>query len=484
MVAQETATYELKASGGAPAGGEAVGAGGTLPESLLRENELWSCRFRWMVVAVFLTFGALSFLPSLFRPLGLRPYQYWPFGVAVLAAVANVIFLWHAGQFNHSGEQGPPAVNLWAQIGVDLVLLTGVVHYVGSVETYISFAYLFHIILACIFFSRRKSLLVTVAAAALYLACVELERLQVISSAGIYLGDNIRQAIQQQPLGVHLSVFSAIAVWFVVWYLASALSAMLRQRERELEETNTRLEQAQRERTRHMLRTTHELKSPFTAIKANTQLLLGGYCGELPDKALDVCERIAARSDRLSREIQEMLQLANLSSESGDAPEKQVVDLSETADWAVEQVRNIADEREVSIETDLQEAEVSGTEEQLRMLFQNLLSNAVNYSTEGGTVRVEVQGGDSPGPTAVVQDDGIGIDQEKLPHIFDEYYRTNEAVKHHKESTGLGLAIVRQVAEEHGAGIKVRSAPGEGTSFELTFPPAGKPDNHGNTREE
>jgi len=471
MTPRETSVYELNPAAHSGAGAPSGGGPGGLPESLLRENELWSCRFRWMVVAVMIMFGTFSFFPAIFRPLGFRTRLWWPFVVAGLATISNILFLWHAGQFNISDDGGAATVNLWSQIGIDLILLTGVVHYTGSVETYISFAYLFHVILACIFFSRRESLLVTTAAAVLYIVCVELENIGIIPLEGVYAGGHIRDAIQQQPLGVHLNVFSAVAIWFVVWYLASALSAMVRQRETELEEANTRLERAQQERTRHMLRTTHELKAPFTAIMANSQLLLEGHCGELPEETEEVVRRISDRSERLAAEIQEMLQLANLTSESSAPPKYTVLSLNKIVQGAVEKINHIAEEKNVTVEADLEPAEVAGAEEQLEMLFHNLLANAVFYSHRDGTVRVETAGDEASGATARVSDNGIGIPEEKLPSIFDEYYRTNEAVRQHKESTGLGLAIVKQVAEEHGARIRVESAPEVGTSFTVQFPP-------------
>jgi two-component system phosphate regulon sensor histidine kinase PhoR len=113
-------------------------------------------------------------------------------------------------------------------------------------------------------------------------------------------------------------------------------------------------------------------------------------------------------------------------------------------------------------------------EEHLRMLLDNLLSNAVLYSHEGGTVHVTCAEQPDGGATLTVEDHGIGIVQEKLPRIFDEYYRTDEAARFNKESTGLGLTIVRHVAEAHGIGVRVESRLGEGTKFRLRFPPSGR----------
>ncbi len=107
----------------------------------------------------------------------------------------------------------------------------------------------------------------------------------------------------------------------------------------------------------------------------------------------------------------------------------------------------------------------------LNMMLSNLLSNAVNYSSEGGRVEVECRPAKGGAAVVSVRDHGIGIKPEKLPHVFEEFYRTDEAVRHNRESTGLGLAIVQQVANSHGIRVRVESAPGVGTTFRLEFPP-------------
>ena len=106
------------------------------------------------------------------------------------------------------------------------------------------------------------------------------------------------------------------------------------------------------------------------------------------------------------------------------------------------------------------------------MLLSNIISNSVIYSYEGGTVRVQCNLAPLGGPVIVVEDEGIGIPKEKLPRIFDDYYRTEEAVRHNKDSTGLGLSIVRHVALTHGIRVQVDSVPAHGTRFTLRFPPA------------
>ena len=107
------------------------------------------------------------------------------------------------------------------------------------------------------------------------------------------------------------------------------------------------------------------------------------------------------------------------------------------------------------------------------MLFTNLVANAVAYSHQAGHVRVHCRSDRQGRPVVVIEDDGIGIPAEKLPHIFEEYYRTREAARHNKESTGLGLTIAHHVTRTHGIRVRVQSQTGVGTRVQLWLPPAG-----------
>jgi len=117
-----------------------------------------------------------------------------------------------------------------------------------------------------------------------------------------------------------------------------------------------------------------------------------------------------------------------------------------------------------------QPTRTKGVEDHLKMLFSNLLSNAVLYSYKGGRVGVQCSREDPSRAVVAISDEGIGIAAKKLPRIFDEHYRTNEAVRHNKESSGLGLAIVKHVTELHGIRLQVQTQPGAGTTFKLWFP--------------
>src|SRR5208283_3750957 len=154
-----------------------------------------------------------------------------------------------------------------------------------------------------------------------------------------------------------------------IWYLASRLAGALRQRDAELAATNRRLLAATDERTRHMLQTTHQLKAPFAAIHANTQLLLGGFCGKIPAEALEVIGRIAARCDMLSREIKAMLQLANLRSAAQDPPPPAAIALDEVLRGCLAALAPLAAKREIGFVENVAPATVSGVHDHVVMML-------------------------------------------------------------------------------------------------------------------
>jgi len=445
--------------------------GGPLPEPLLLENVFWFCKLRWSAVVFLTLFGLLSLPEGLMPRLGLAPPSDWPFAVAFLLAVANLFFVTQPARRSRSGDRFCGLASLWSQITFDLLVLTAVVHYTGTRDTSVCLAYLFHIVLACIFFSRIQSFIVTLLACTLFTLCIVAERTGVVPPASVYaLSEAIPLSAAEDLQFIH-RVISIEVIWFVVWYLASHLSALVRIRDCELAETNQKLISAQQERTRHLLLTTHELKAPFAAIHANTQLLLKGYCGVLPDKALDVVLRIAVRARRLGHEIQDMLQLANLRAPSQQAQPWTDIDLARLLTWCVDQTQARAQERGVTVEYTApgEHVVVQAVEDHLKMLFTNLLTNAINYSHEGSKVLLSCVLAED-GVTITVSDSGIGIHPDKLPRIFDEHYRTDEAVEHCRDSTGLGLSIVRHVARDHGLLVSVKSQVGAGTEFKVVFP--------------
>ena len=447
--------------------------GTPVSEEALAANALWFCRLRWVIIAMLAGFGAFTLLGDLPTRFGLRAGATWAFVCAGILVVCNIAYLIHLRHIGNSPKPHVAEWNLWVQIVLDLLVLTGVVHFAGSLETHMADAYLFHIVLSCIFLTPRQSSIVTLLACVLLLLCVVGELAGIISASQLHLDTTVRRSLEASSAGVLMVLGSVWGILIAVWYLASHLAGKLRQHEHDLAETNIRLVAAQKERTRHMMHTAHELKTPCAAIYANARVLIDGYCGDLPDEALGVLHRVSHRCLGLASQIQDMLRLANLRSEGRSVVRSETLNVADSLQWCIEQVLPAAGQRKVTIETDIQPALTRCVEDHLKMFFQNLVSNAVNYSHEGGTVHITCNLGPDDRPRVTVRDEGIGIAKEKLPHIFEEYYRTTDAAQHNRGSSGLGLAIVQQIALEHRIGLTVESQSGKGTVFQAILPPDG-----------
>ena len=446
-----------------------VGIDESLGRPLLAENIRWFCRFRWIIVSILAVFGILG-VTGIVELVGLRTPGVWPFGTAAVLILCNIGYLNHARRTSNLERLHPVTANLWAQIILDLLVLTMVVHFVGSRSTLICFVYMFHIVLACIFFSWSHSLLVTAIACLLFVSCIIVEHAGLVVSEGIYPDPQRVTWLDVDSVPGVLNIISAPVIWLVVWYFGAHLSSIIRKRDKALIETNRQLIETHEETARHMLHTTHELKAPFDAIQANALLLLEGRCDPASDQGRQVVERIVARCRSLSTLIADMLQLARLSSGNRRLAVRKELDISELLGQTIEQVQIVAQQRNITVHSYLRSARTTGAADHIKALFANLLNNAVHYSYEGGTVHVRCSPGPEQQPIVSIADEGIGIPADKISHVFEEHYRTEEAIRHNRRSSGLGLAIVRRVVEFHGINLRLKSQPGVGTTFELEFP--------------
>jgi len=437
----------------------------------LIRNVIWFSRLRFAVVASLLLLGLAGLVGhEYFKAFGLLVPKWWPIYTGITLCCLNIGFILYTRQMYKTQSNQKIRIAFTSQIIADLLILTVVVHFLGSTNTFAAFAYLFHIVLVSIFYSKKNSLYLTLLACVLFIACVVAENTGVVTSTSVFAQSTVLHVEDRSVPALTLHVGSALVVWITAWFLVSRQTSYAKQRDAALAEINRRLVEAGRERSAHMLRTTHEIKAPFAAIHANTQILLKGRCGELSDEARNIVERIEQRCRRLSDEIKQMLQVANLQSRGQQAPVHESINLCDCLTQCLTTAKDRAVEHGVTIEADLRPVSVVSVQDHLHMMFENIISNGIAYSRQGGTISVTCGPSGDQGAQVSVQDQGIGIPKEKASKIFQDYYRTQEAVKHNKSSTGLGLAVVRRIAQKHHLRIQVETEPGHGTTFRIEFP--------------
>lgn len=206
----------------------------------------------------------------------------------------------------------------------------------------------------------------------------------------------------------------------------------------------------------------HELRSPLTSIMGFAEMLDEGFAETREEQQLCV-RTIRSECRRMLDVIEDILLLSR--SEEQSAPAARAVDVTAVAGEIIQSLSPRAAGRGIALTLDGC-MEITAIEKDIWEILYNLIDNAIRYGRENGRVKVVLEA-----DRIVVEDDGIGIPAAHLPHIFEKFYRVDEArdARGAGGGSGLGLSIVRSLAERNGAGITVTSELGKGSCFTVTF---------------
>jgi two-component system sensor histidine kinase CiaH len=209
----------------------------------------------------------------------------------------------------------------------------------------------------------------------------------------------------------------------------------------------------------------HELRTPLAVIRANAEYLQSSQ----PD-SVEIAD-IVSETDRLSALVDSLLALAR--GGRGDRVQPDVFDMGSVVEQSVDAMTALAAEKEIDLRVEASPGlHIEGDREQIRQLVVILVDNALRYTPAGGSVAVIV--GKMGNDVALeVRDTGIGIPRDAQDHVFERFYRADEARNRDSGGAGLGLAIAKQLVEEHEGKITLESVPGEGSTFTVRLPQAG-----------
>jgi signal transduction histidine kinase len=220
----------------------------------------------------------------------------------------------------------------------------------------------------------------------------------------------------------------------------------------------------------------HDLRSPLTAIRGQAHLLsrrLSDVANESRERFQRGLDSIVWSTDRMSTQIQELLDVASLQANKPLSLNWGAIELVELVQRVVEAVQQTTDIHQISVHAPEESLPSIGDEMRLERVLTNLITNAVKYSPDGGKVHVtlarEVQPEGLAGVVLTVQDQGIGIPADELPLLFRPFYRARN-VSIHIPGTGLGLASARQIIQQHQGELHVESEEGEGSTFIIHLP--------------
>lgn len=213
----------------------------------------------------------------------------------------------------------------------------------------------------------------------------------------------------------------------------------------------------------------HELKSPLNAIEGYLRMMQEKQAGDKIDDYAEPIERSLSRIQAMRNLIMDLLDLTHI--ESGKRRRNlREIDLTLVAKSALDTMTPMAVQRDINLELVNDEPQpIYADSDDMEILLNNLVSNAVKYNVRGGWVKCEVGHNDSH-IFCKVSDSGIGINDEDLSKLFQEFTRIKNPQSKNVSGSGLGLSIVKKILELYSANVKVESKPGEGSTFTLLFP--------------
>ena len=270
-------------------------------------------------------------------------------------------------------------------------------------------------------------------------------------SQEIHAGTRVLRAVSAPALGPDRNVF---------WTITGAVTVF---------EDITAFKQLDQMKSDFVNMVAHELRSPLVSIRQLLHVLLEGLAGPLQEKQKDFVGRGTKKIDALLQLINDLLDVAKL--EAGRYVQHRLpTDIGRIIEEIVSLMETRAQERGISLTYSCQDLKpIQADPKNIEEIFDNLITNAINYSPEGGRVTITAKGF-SEYMEIKVEDTGVGIPSEELPKIFDRFYRVKHPKTRQVTGTGLGLAIVKGVVEAHQGSIDVQSVVGKGTIFRILLP--------------
>ena len=291
------------------------------------------------------------------------------------------------------------------------------------------------------------------------------------------------------PFGMFAFFAFALITWLAARSLENALvqaheinlhlDELVGERTRELAEANAYLESANERlqeldalKSKFVSDVSHELRTPISNISIYLEMLedtLSSLGKTLPEKVTNFINVASQETKRLSKLINDILNSSRIE-QSLATPEMQPVDVHGLIQGIIEINRLNAEAKGLKLDVTTAPTTPSllADAEQLKQVFTNLVANAINYTVEGTisistTTRNELF-------TFVIQDTGMGIASDDIPHLFERFYRGQQASRSSIPGTGLGLAITKEIIELHQGNIEVQSEINIGTTLIVTFP--------------
>ena len=436
-----------------------------LQSTSLVQRSYWLIKLRWIAIGMLC---AASLTAA--RVFSIKIAEYTLYIIAGILAVYNFLLFDLMNYFTWGGKKPSHKKVSWIiffQILADLFILTGILHFTGGIENPFFFYFVLHMVVASILLTPRQSYLMATLALIMFGALVLLEYFGKLPH--YRLEGFINEGLFRDKLYIFGTFFVFATTLYLVVYMTTSISVLLRERQQDYEKANLQLEQKDRMKNEYVMRLTHDVRGHLAAIQSCLDIVTGGLLGQLNEKQADLVDRASQRTGKCMMFVTALLRITRL--KLSDSMEMSYFPLKNIFFNAITAVEGKATAKSIELNYQIDSSidEIYCDPVLIEEAIINMLLNGIKYTPEKGEVRLIAK---DQGDFILIEvyDNGIGVPPQELDRLFEEFYRASNAKKVERDGTGLGLAIVKQVIERHGGKVQARNNPNGGSTFCFTLP--------------
>lgn len=342
------------------------------------------------------------------------------------------------------------------QIVLDIIALMLLVYFTGMIDSPLYMLFIFHMIIGSLILPGYVVYICAGAITFIFAVLDYLQRVNVLDAYPIQglVGASHVHAVSYDILFVTVFGFMLI----VSVYLTNKIARQLYRREQQLRRTLEKLEEAEESKQKYTIGVVHEIKSPIAALQSIIQLLLERLVGPIDVEVEKKLERAKLRTEEALALINNILRFSKL----------KLLDITSSEEIAVDDIirklleNHLEESKQRNIEFKFADERpnkrsVMGDKILLELAFSNLISNSIKYSPDHSKVNISLQDKDAANIIIEIADAGIGIPQQDITKIFNQFYRASNIDKNKLEGSGMGLAIVKEIVDRHKGSIEAAS---------------------------
>jgi len=419
----------------------------------IRRRNLWFIKLRYAIVVMLSIF---LFLTTFIFKINYSETQLIA-GVIIIASILiyNVTLHRLRKFVKFDPEKFNPIYLSLFQMILDLIALLLLVYFTGGIESPLYMQFVFLVIIGSLILPGALVYAMAAIFIISFTVLTTLEYYQIISHHSI--NGLLSSPLYNYPLYVGAFLFTFAFMTFVSVYLANGMARQLYKREKDLVDSMKKINAAEKEKQKYIMGIVHEIKTPIVAVASYIDIILQKFLGPIDETVEEKLVRAKNRTDEGIQMINDVLNVSKLT--LYDQFDEDEVDIHEVVAGVLKRRKASAEAHLIKLKLkDIRETKQKfrGDKFLLDIAFSNLIGNSIKYGVDGGYVEVTINS-DSKNLSIEVCDDGVGIPENELPKIFNDFYRAVNVKKITIEGSGLGLSVVKKVVERHGGIIKAKS---------------------------